>query len=123
MAMLVLQIESLSRRPDKQIDAERMMEPSWLSRCNLQSRNLIQLGKSGQAICLLEKVVAAKKATMRLHHKALSNQVASQYAPDGAFRSDGQVERAVTLLGDVVEIQEQLGPSLGTHALHVDSQS
>jgi len=69
----------------------------------LQSRSLLNLGKSKEAVALLEQVVQIREKTLAADHP---DQLASQQALAIAYQANGQVIEAIALLEKVVQIRE-----------------
>ncbi|KAM0209847.1 hypothetical protein ACHAQD_011024 [Fusarium lateritium] len=69
----------------------------WVGRC------LHVDGRVGQAVELLERVVAVEETTLAENHLS---RLASQHALAGAHKANGQIAEAVKLLEHVVAVQE-----------------
>jgi tetratricopeptide (TPR) repeat protein len=69
----------------------------------LQSRSMYNLGKSREAVALLEQVVKIHKTTLAEDHP---DRLASQHELGIAYQANGQVREAVALLEQVVKIEE-----------------
>ena len=80
------------------------VDPKWLAVYDLTARNLINYGKSKEAVSLLEQVVKIQEGTLAEDHP---HRLASQHVLAMAYRANGQVKKAVSLLEKVVKIREQ----------------
>jgi Tetratricopeptide repeat len=76
----------------------------WLGVYELTASNLINYGKSKEAVSLLEQVVKIRQQTLAEDHPA---RLASQHVLAGAYRANGLVSKAVSLLEQVIKIHEQ----------------
>ncbi|SPO02516.1 uncharacterized protein DNG_05189 [Cephalotrichum gorgonifer] len=70
----------------------------WAGRC------LQEDGRIGEAVELLEHVVAVREQTLSESHPS---RLASQHELAGAYQANGQVKEAVTLLEHVIAVREQ----------------
>ncbi|KAG4440379.1 hypothetical protein IFR05_004119 [Cadophora sp. M221] len=87
---------------------ELKQSPNELSReflplYDLQARSLINLGKSKEAVALLEQVVRIRETMLAETHP---DRLASQHELARAYQANGQVGEAVALLEQVVRIRE-----------------
>ena len=72
-----------------------IVNAEWLPVYDLSSRNLVNCGHTRKAISLLEQVVQIEEQTLAEDHP---DRLASQHALAGAYRANGQVKEAVSLL-------------------------
>ncbi|ERF74884.1 hypothetical protein EPUS_09291 [Endocarpon pusillum Z07020] len=85
------------------LDGQKV-EERWLVVYKLTAKNLINYGKVGKAVSLLEQVIKIKELTLAEDHPL---RLASLHELAGAYQADGQIKTAVPLLEQVVKIQEQ----------------
>ena len=81
------------------------LSEEFLPLYDLQSRSLSNLGKSKEAVAILEQVVEIRQATLAEDHPARLN---SQHELAMAYRANGQIKEAVALLEQVAEIRETM---------------
>ncbi|KAI4127097.1 MAG: hypothetical protein LQ338_003383 [Usnochroma carphineum] len=82
-----------------------IVDAKWLPVYDLTARNLVDFGRSPEAVPLLEQVVQIREQTLPKNH---SDRLVSQHELARAYLVNRQVKEAVSLLEQVVQIREQI---------------
>lgn len=75
----------------------------WLGLYDLAGRNVVTQGEVREAIPIMEAVVRIREQILAEDHP---DRLASHHALAGAYQANGQAEKAVALLKQVVKIRE-----------------